>query len=162
MRSVYVERLRRVGREQEAVQQEVGYVIDHWQAQSIYDEMPGLTPRDLRDANALLERTYFIRLFAEFEGILKDHLDTNHPTLRWRGSLRAAVRDKLDVNENISLVIRADSLTLAEGERHKLLEIRGYRNSIAHLNSTVPTVITFGDAVSTLNRFLAKLPGPIR
>lgn len=162
MSRLYIERLRVVSREYNAVQQAVGYVIINWDAQNIDRKIKGVTPRDFRNANTLLERTYLIRLFAEFKGILKDHLDTNHSSARWRGRHRAEMRDKLEVDENITLVVRENKLRLAAGERQRLLAIRQYRNSIAHLNSTVPSVITFGDALSRLNAFLAKLPEPLR
>ena len=162
MSRLYIERLRVVSREYNAVQQAVGYVIINWDAQNIDRKIKGVTPRDFRNANTLLERTYLIRLLAEFEGILKDHLDTNHSSARWKGKPRTEVRDKLEVNENITLVVKEDSLRLAAGERQRLLDIRQYRNSIAHLNSTVPPVITFGDALSRLNAFLAKLPEPLQ
>ena len=162
MSSVYVERLRKVSREYDAARQAIDYVIINYQAQSIYNVIPVLTPRDFEHTSALLEHTYFIRLFAEFEGILKDHLDTNHPTARWRGKSRAEVRDKLDINDTISLVVRENAVALAEGERQRLLDIRDYRNSIAHLNRRVPLVIHFRNALSRLNTFLAKLPDPLR
>ncbi len=160
MSNVHTQRLRAVNREYEAAREAVGYVVNNWDAQDIYNEMPGLTLPNFKATNAMLERTYFIRLFAEFEGILKDHLDTNHPAARWKGSLRIAVRDKIEVNENITLVLRENGLTIPTDERQRLLDVRGYRNSIAHLNLTTPPIITFGDALSRLNTFVAKLPAP--
>ncbi len=162
MSDIHIQRLRTVNHEYDATREAVGYVINHWQSLNIYNEIQGVTLRDFRNANTLLERTYLIRLFAEFEGILKDHLDTNHPLARWHGRLRAELRDKLEVDENISLIVREDNLRPAAGERQRLLDIRQYRNSIAHLNSTVPPVITFGDTLSCLNTFLKKLPEPLQ
>lgn len=162
MSNVHTQRLRAVNREYDAAREAIGYIINHWNAQDIYNELPGLPLPNFKKTNEKLEGTYFIRLFAEFEGILKDHLDTNHPTARWSGKLRAEVRDKLEVNENITLVVREDTLGLAPGERQRLLDIRDYRNSIAHLNRTAPPIITFGDALSRLNTFVARLPAPLR
>lgn len=161
MSNVHTQRLRAVNREYDAAREAVGYVINHWDAQDIYNELPGLTLHNFKTTNEMLERTYFIRLFAEFEGILKDHLDTNHPAARWKGRLRADMRDKLEVNENISLVVREDHLRLTSDERQRLLDVRDYRNSIAHLNLTMPPIITFGDALSRLNTFVAGLPAPL-
>ena len=162
MSSIYIERLRRVSREYEALRQAVVYVINNWQQQDIYNKIQGITPQDFKRTVDSLERTYFIRLFAEFEGILKDHLDTNYSTVLWKGKPRADKRDKIDVNENITLVVKHDNIKQVEGERQRLLDIRNYRNSIAHFNSTAPAIVTFNDALSRLNTFLAKLPDPVQ
>ena len=97
--------------------------------------------------------TYFVRLYAEFEGILKDHLATNHPAV--------VVPDKPKVDKLISLRVKAEGFTLDPALRHKMETVRDYRNSVAHhVRASAPSV-TLVDALSSLNRFLARLPDPI-
>ncbi len=45
--------------------------------------------------------------------------------------------------------------------RSKLLAVRDYRNSIAHRSRRVVLPVSFGDAISTLNTFLARFPDPL-
>ncbi len=66
--------------------------------------MGDLKPKDFVLANQNLEATYFIRLYAEFEGILKDHLATNHSRIK--------VPEKPRVDWLISRVIQAESISL--------------------------------------------------
>ena len=100
-----------------------------------------------------MEVTYFVRLYAEFEGILKDHLATNHPAV--------VVPDKPKVDKLISLRVKAEGFTLDPALRHKMETVRDYRNSVAHrVRASAPSV-TLVDALSSLNRFLARLPDPI-
>jgi len=111
-----------------------------------------VTPRkDFDDAARNLEITYFIRLFAEFEGILKDHLTTNHPLV--------TVSDNPKVDWLISRVMRVESLTIDPALRRQIDLVRSYRNSIAH-RSNAAAVVTFNNALARLNRFLDKLPDP--
>lgn len=101
-----------------------------------------------------MEATYFIRLYAEFEGILKDHLATNHPAVR--------VPDKPKVDWLINRVIRAESIAIEPPLRAKMNAVRDYRNALAHRKQKiVPGIVTFTDALSRLNTFLARLPEPL-
>ena len=137
-----------------AAREAIGYVRRNWQKQSIFVEMPRLKPSHLDEAGGHVEATYFIRLYAEFEGILKDHLDTNHPSV--------PVPDKPKVDWLISRVIRTETLTADTILRRKMDRLRDYRNSIAHRTRATIPAITLVDALSSLNTFLAKLPDPAR
>ena len=101
----------------------------------------------------IVELTYFVRLYAEFEGILKDHLATNHPTIM--------ISDKPKVDKLISLVMKAEGFTSDPILRRKMDNVRDYRNSIAHRTRASSPSVTFVDALSSLNKFLARLPEPI-
>ena len=79
MSDLYIQRLRSVQTELSAVRSALAYVERNWQKQDIYLEVTVLTPADFVQAARRAEAAYFIRLYAEFEGILKDHLATNHP-----------------------------------------------------------------------------------
>ena len=127
MSEVYIRRLRSIQMEFNAAREAIGYVKRNWQKQSIFEEMPRLKPSHLNEAGGRVVATYFIRLYAEFEGILKDHLETNHPAV--------AVPDKPKVDWLISRVIRIDTLTADAILRRKMDRLRDYRNSIASSHS---------------------------
>lgn len=125
----------------------------NWQRHAIYQEVEQITPRDLVQAGQNLEVTYLIRLFAEFEGILKDHLATNHR--------RITVPARLTVNWLINRVVQVESLTIDPALRRKMDAVRDYRNSIAHRKRSPSPAVTLVVALSILNTFVAKLPGPL-
>ena len=153
MSSIYIRRLRGVQTEFEAAKQALAYVERHWQQQTIYQEVPRLGPRDFAEASRNIERTYFIRLFAEFEGVLKDHLATNHPSVR--------ISDKPVIDWLIRRTVQSEALTVHPALRAKLDAVRNYRNSIAHHGRSFTPAITLVAALSTLNTFLARLPEPL-
>lgn len=153
MSSTYIRRLRGVQTEFEAAKQALAYVERHWQQQIIYQEVPRLSPRDFAQASHNIEQTYFIRLYAEFEGVLKDHLTTNHPFVK--------VPDKPVIDWLIRRTVQAETLTVHPALRLKLDAVRNYRNAIAHHGRGSTPAITLVAALSTLNTFLAKLPEPL-
>ena len=152
MSEAYIRRLRSVQMEFYSAREAIGYVQRNWQKHSIYAEIPRLKPNHFREAGGNVERTYFIRLYAEFEGILKDHLATNHPSL--------AVPQKPKVDWLISHVVRTEGAALDPLLRRKMDGLRDYRNSIAHRTRATVPAVTFAEALSTLNTFLARLPEP--
>lgn len=112
-----------------------------------------LTPSDFVRAELHLEATYFIRLYAEFEGVLKDHLATNHP--------RVKVPEKPKVDWLLSRVLQVEALSLEQPLRVRLDAVRDYRNSITHRARRVILQVSFADGLSALNTFLARLPEPL-
>ncbi len=151
--SVYIERLRTILAEYAATSEALDYINRHWQRQNIDQEVGKLKPGDFMRAKQNLESTYLIRLYAEFEGILKDHLATNHPRIR--------VPDKPKVDWLISRVILAENISVEQPLRRKMDAARDFRNSIAHRSHRVALFVAFNDALSTLNTFLARLPDPL-
>ncbi len=149
MSDVYIRRLRAVQAELNAVRQAMAYVDRNWQRQAISVEVEHLSRHDLTEASRNAEQTYFIRLYAEFEGILKDHLATN-PHVR--------VPEKPKVDWLISRVLQLESISLEQPLRLRLDLVRDYRNSIAHRTQQGALFVSFSDALSALNTFLAKLP----
>ena len=101
-----------------------------------------------------MEKTYFIRLFAEWEGILKTHLATNHPTV--------SVPDKPKVDGLISAILKAEGISIDPNLRIKLILARDYRNYLVHTSTKTVNDVAFSDARSWFNLFVAKLPAPRR
>lgn len=153
MSDIYIHRLRAVQAEFNSAREAIGYVLRNWQKYNIYAEMPRLSPSHFDEAGANVEMTYFVRLYAEFEGVLKDHLTTNHPSV--------PIVDKPKMDWLINRVVRAEGITIDPILRRRLDDVRSYRNSIAHRTLAAAPAVTFVDALSSLNRFLAKLPDPL-
>ncbi len=101
----------------------------------------------MADALENLEHTYIVRLFAEFETILR----TTPRPARFRGrSLPNKTRD---------LVKRvASDHNIPDAIRNNADNIRRYRNSIVHDSSESYEAATIEQAVRYLNRYVAKLP----
>ena len=154
MSDIYIHRLRRIQTEQTATRMALAYVERNWQRHSIYHEAEMLTPANFALAARNAEATYYIRLYAEFEGILKDHLKANFP--------HVSVLDKPKVDWLISRVVQAEGMTLEPPLRLKMDAVRDYRNLIAHRHSRPVLFVPFDDALSILNTFLARLPDPLK
>ncbi len=153
MSDIYIQRLRRIQMEQTATRMALAYVKRNWQRHSIYHETEMLTPSNFALAARNAEATYYIRLYAEFEGILKDHLTTNFAQI--------TMPDKPKVDWLISRVVPAEGMALAHPLRLKMDAVRDYRNLIAHHHSRPVLFVPFDDALSILNTFLAKLLDPL-
>ena len=97
-----------------------------------------------------LSDTYFIRLTAEFEGILKDYLSEYHPII--------AVPDNVNFDWLISWVFRPKKI-VNPAFRLQIDAVRKYRNAIAHRGAK-PALVTFAQALQRLNRLIELLPKP--
>ena len=153
MSDVYIQRLRRIQTEQSATRMALAYVGRNWHTHSIYQEAETLTPGSFALAARHAESAYYIRLYAEFEGILKDHLKTNFSHI--------SVPDKPKVDWLISRVLQTEEMTIGPPLRLKMDAVRNYRNLIAHRHARPLLFVAFDDALSILNTFLAKLPDPL-
>jgi hypothetical protein len=153
MSSVYIERLRAVLRELDTARESLLYVNRNWQRNNIFQEMPGQSAQQFIQTEQNVEVTYFVRLYAEFEGILKDHLATNHPQIR--------VLNKPKVDWLIGRIVQLENIPIEQPLRLKMDDVRDYRNSIAHRSRRAASLMTFGNALSALNTFLARLPDPL-
>ena len=84
MSDLYIQRLRLIRDEFEVAHRSLSYVHQNWDGRSLsrVTLFQGIAKESVRPALRNIEVTYFVRLFAEFEGILKEHLGTNHPTVK--------------------------------------------------------------------------------
>ncbi len=155
MSNLYIQRLRAIRDEYEAARQGIAYVNTHWSRHNIYRdaEMKELTPKNFQRAARYLLSTYLLRLAAEFEGILKSHLETNHPELR--------VPQNPKVDQLISKISRVEKFAIDPNLRTNLARVRDYRNQFVHSGEIPPTTIEFTKALAWFNTFLAKLPDPL-
>ncbi len=153
MSDKYVNRLKSVASEYEAVRAALAYVNVNWQKQNIYSQVDGkLTPIHFINASGSIESVFVIRLFSTFEGILKEHLSSNHPALRIPEDARAVrLIDQVALRQNPR--IRAEL-------REKVHEVRKYRNSLVHTGIASSPRIIFNDALATLAKYSYILPDP--
>lgn len=134
--NTYFQRLVSIRSEFDATREVLFYTQRNWDKLNIEHEVR-VELRQIDMAERNLEATYFVRLFAEFEGILKTHLETQFPQIK------------------INKFERAEGFTINSALRSKLTSVQLHRNSVAH-NNISSEVVAFGSALSTLNTFLAK------
>lgn len=79
MSDALVRRLLRIRREYDVTRDAAAYVTRNWQKQNIFDDIQGISLKDLRRAASSLDAVFVIRLLSTFEGILKEHLAQHHP-----------------------------------------------------------------------------------
>ena len=82
-----------------------------------------------------VEQTYLIRLFSEFEAMLKAYALIN----------KAAKRQRANVPDN-----KRDAVHL----------VREYRNVVVHAQGGGTAAVSFRQALSALNQYLVFLPDP--
>lgn len=109
-------------------------------------EWQGRKRSEAQHALHRLEATYIIRLFSEFEGILRDH---------WALTRKARVPNRVE-----TLIDRLGSGRRFAIERSKAHQVQYYRNALVHQDASSVTAITFGDARRALNRFIASCLTP--
>ncbi len=154
MSDLYVRRLARIRDEHQAASGALAYVSVNWRKSNLFN-FPGLEAvgvEDVQRAANDLEATYFIRLFSAFEGILKEHLAKNHP------SVPAAEEAK-----SVWLIDRVSKLQKPRIEdplRARVHEVRKYRNYLVHPDGSLLPFVQFSDALARLTRFVDKLPSP--
>ncbi len=137
MSYVHIEQLSLVFEEHAALRESV--------AQRLRDpSQPGYSK--LKQAERNLETTYIIRLFVEFEGILRLVLLIHDP--RGRVSREAYNR----INRAARLFFIPDPL------RDAVHDAREYRNSLVHPGGVQIASLSLRQARSILNRFLKLLP----
>ena len=154
MSDVYLYRLRKVLGEHDAAREAVALIGRKWNRQGFGDSLNGVSETMLEEAARNLERTYFLRLYAEFEGILKDHLVSNHPAQAF------AEEDRPRVDEVIARIRQVENLTVNPRLRDKLDAARDYRNSIAHSRRAPVPQVSLADCQAALGRLVDRLPDP--
>src|SRR5579862_5590183 len=116
--------LRRLRDEFEAGTFAITRVLDDWNSNSdlfVAAHARGVTDEELRRCARNLELTFVLRLFAEFEAILRDY---------WRRGLNRPTRPDMEpVIESIARRRRMAPIDLANAH-----EVREYRNDIIHEN----------------------------
>jgi hypothetical protein len=106
-----------------------------------------VTLNELRRAKGNLDRTFFLTLFAEFEGILLDY---------WQDGLGRRTKPKVSV-----LINRiADSCPNPVSDTHRddVHLVRNYRNSLVHSHAEPAAALTVAECIGRFGKYLAYLP----
>lgn len=110
--------------------------------------MSGIALRDIQTARTGLERTYQTRLFSEFEQILKQYLQARGETIPG------------NAEQLINKVAARKRANIPNDVRDLVHRLRNYRNEFVHAGTHNILPVSFGEALSALNRFVSKLPDP--
>ena len=132
--------------EYRAIQFAAEYVAHSWQSLPIRENPTHVRQVQVRDAVRKLEATYLLRLFAEFEAVLQDHLLAVQPQ-------RTAPHRAEHLLNRVASLHRT-----APAARDGAHRVRVYRNSLVHRQAFSGETISFLDAPALLNHFLAWLP----
>jgi hypothetical protein len=107
----------------------------------------GLTPIHLQDCADNLEVTYLTRLFAEFEGVLREfYWSAIRPGRRPRWTPIEIMMDRI-----------AARLYIPYAELQRAHEVRAYRNDVIHDRLRTPR-LAFQDCRSRLGKYIYYLP----
>jgi hypothetical protein len=149
VRNIYVEQLRVIREDFETEQVALRYFQQEWGRLQNGTLPPGLRLHQVERSLSQLEATHIIRLFAEFEGILRAYLTIARPGRRLRRTPAEALINSVASRLHIPAPIR-------DGAH----EVRRFRNAIVHSDAAVTPVVGFRQAVSLLNHLLVWLPSP--
>ena len=152
MSQQYLRRLNQVKSDFDAADDALSYVSRNWDKNNISQEVSRSKLADFRKAQVGLETMFFIRLFATFEGILKQHLVERHSTLTLPEDPKA-----------VWLIDRVGNLQrprITLPLRVRVHDVRCYRNYLVHSGRHWMPQIVFIDALTGLGRFVSHLPEP--
>lgn len=130
----------------------VRFAVDRLRAEAISD--PVVLNQDerlrafLRDAHAMLEGTYLVRLFAAFEAALRSYDRARHKD--WAREESASVL--------IDTIGGRRGQGISNAVRMGAHAVRSVRNYWAHDNDALPNAMSLADARARLQTFLSWLP----
>lgn len=153
MSRVLVHRLSTVRDEFDATRKALAHVNRNWQRLNIAGDMVGLSRERFDRTARAVETIVMIRLFSTFEGVLKEHLASNHAHI--------AVPDDA---QSVWLINRAANLQTPHIGRplvDRIHAIRLYRSRLVHPAGVIANPITFVEALSALARYCDRLPDPL-
>lgn len=149
MKYTYVEQLKVVREDYTAARAALEFVEQAWERLQNEPFARGLRLRQIMRSLARLEATHIIRLFAEFEGILRAYLAISRPHRRLRRTPTEVLINSVALRLHIPDPIRDAAHT-----------VRLYRNFLVHPDGEEIDTVGFAQAVSFLNHFLVWLPSP--
>lgn len=155
MSKVYQRTLVRVQDERDVAEEVAAYVRDNWYSKSIFDEpgfIEGATLHSVLQLLSTLDTIFTIRLFAAFEGILRQHMRQYHP--------KPAVPEDAGAAFLIDRVAVSQAVRVSISLCNEVHEVRKYRNSLMHPEGTRAMEIPFTVALAALARYVGWLPEP--
>jgi hypothetical protein len=140
-----IQRLAAVEAEYRATRAALAFTAGHWSGRHDAPELHGVTRSELDAATQNVQATYIVRLFAEFEAILRAQYPATRPGRRLPPT-SASLIDAFGSYYRVPAQARDNAHT-----------VRRFRHSIAHADPS-DDQMTFSSALSWLNRFLSFIP----
>lgn len=140
-------RLRRVRDELQAARYALGRAEAKWDAEAgtAAADFRGTVTRDeIRRAADNLDRTFVMRLFSEFEGILLDY---------WEHALRRTTEPK--AVDLINGVAAGCPVPIGDAHRDDVHHVRRYRNNLVHPRADHVDPLSVDQCLSRLGKYLA-------
>jgi hypothetical protein len=137
--------LRSVREEDESARAALAVTLRLWPTAHAEPELIGATVKALRAAAINLEATYTLRLFAEFEALLRTQYPHSRPGRPVPGNSDGLIRGL------------GSRYRIPVAERGRVHRVRMFRHSVAHAAAGAE-LIPFIDALQWLSRYLAFIP----
>jgi len=145
MNREFFDRLRAIESEYLSCHAALSFAVREWATVAEGPEWHGRVRSQAQEALARLEDTYIIRLFSEFEALLREY---------WADTEATAVPDRVE-----DLINRFGSkYRLPERIRTQAHDVQYYRNALLHRGARRRGAVPFGSARRALNFFVAQLP----
>ena len=138
MSHLHIQKLKKVKQEYLAVR----WSVDT-RAVNLSNLPVGINESDFRRASTHLEAVYITFLFAEFEAILRDYVESVGIKSHKTEALINRVASRLHVNDLV---------------RDNAQQVREVRNQIMHHGGIGAIALSLTDSAAALSRFLAYLP----
>ena len=145
MSYVHAQRLAIVSEEYQAVAAAVAYVAQEWNTAHRHEiiRVSRVKVSQFNLAQNSLSDTYIVRAFSEFEALLREEILASGMKVPQKAE---------------GLINRAASLHKMPNDiRLNAHIVRARRNAIVHQNAAAAIPLSFGSALSSLNRFAAAL-----
>jgi hypothetical protein len=142
----HVERLKTIREQFDGSKFALGYVIDNWSGLGVDAKASKIGLSKVQTANDELETTYLIRLFSEFESILRDYCSS---------VLKITLRAQTSVMTIINRV--SSRLKIEPAIVFDVHNVREQRNRAVHRNGYGAIALAFADALAAMNKFLVRL-----
>ena len=146
-------RLRGVREEYDAASAALSVLADLWGDARLSFGRP-ITLHVVKRARNNLEVTYFVRLHAEFESILRDEVQSQGGNIGDDPKVR-----ELEVRAIRLRGKRRKSLDYDAWLFHSLDQIHRHRNHVAHGNAPAGAIV-LAEALNAFNTFLSRLVAP--
>ena len=151
MNQMYLYKLKRVVDEYVATKEALNYIIVNRDSIKVFPFAGGLPLSDFKLALSNIEITFFMRLFAEFEGCLRDFLQTRTSiTVDARWGAEELINRVTAHNKDQSKPIDSKLVD-------KVKMLKKIRNDVVHATGSTRLPVTIEEARSVLNTYLSKL-----
>ncbi len=148
MSRILIRNLAGVRQEFEAARAALFYAEKQWSLAVNDIMLKGVTKGHVSGALSKVEQTYLIRLFSEFEGMLRDYLQKRRETVPNKAY------------DLINKVAKPQRANVPDAKRDAVHLVREYHNAVVHDQGSGAVAVSFDQALSALNQYLIFLPDP--